>query len=143
MTGPRPWRCWTRADEVCLACHVRPDADALGSMLAVAHALRAPGRVGRSGSSPRSATTRSRSPRSSASCPGSSLLSPPDAYPDRPELMVTFDAGSIDRLGILAGHAPRADELIVRGPSRVQHPVRHGPPDRPGGGGHGRARPAT
>ena len=32
------------ADEVCLACHVRPDADALGSMLAVAHALRAPGR---------------------------------------------------------------------------------------------------
>ena len=32
------------ADEVCLACHVRPDADALGSMLAVAQALRAPGR---------------------------------------------------------------------------------------------------
>ncbi len=27
------------ADEVCLACHVRPDGDALGSMLAVAHAL--------------------------------------------------------------------------------------------------------
>ena len=27
--------------------------------------------------------------------------------------MVTFDAGSIDRLGILAGHASRADELIV------------------------------
>jgi hypothetical protein len=32
------------AGEVCLACHVRPDGDALGSMLAVAHALRAPGR---------------------------------------------------------------------------------------------------
>jgi phosphoesterase RecJ-like protein len=27
--------------------------------------------------------------------------------------MVTFDAGSIDRLGILAGHASRADQLIV------------------------------
>ena len=45
--------------------------------------------------------------------PGLSLLSPPDAYPHRPELMVTFDAGSIDRLGILAGHASRADQLIV------------------------------
>jgi hypothetical protein len=28
------------AREVCLACHIRPDGDALGSMLAVAHALR-------------------------------------------------------------------------------------------------------
>jgi phosphoesterase RecJ-like protein len=27
--------------------------------------------------------------------------------------MVTFDAGSIDRLGLLAGHASRAEELIV------------------------------
>src|ERR1700746_1426621 len=32
-----------RADEVCLACHVRPDGDALGSMLAVTHALTARG----------------------------------------------------------------------------------------------------
>src|SRR6202035_4518482 len=31
------------AAEICLACHVRPDGDALGSMLAVAHALRARG----------------------------------------------------------------------------------------------------
>ena len=45
--------------------------------------------------------------------PGLSLLSPPDAYPHRPELIFVFDAGSIDRLGILAGHASRADQLIV------------------------------
>jgi len=32
------------ADEICLACHIRPDADALGSMLALAHALHAAGR---------------------------------------------------------------------------------------------------
>ena len=59
------------AAEICLACHIRPDADALGSMLAVAHALRAAGRRRpASGSSPRSATSRSRSRRFSASCPG-------------------------------------------------------------------------
>jgi len=100
------------ADEVCLACHVRPDADALGSMLAVAHALRAPGRrpqrvVASFGDDPFEV------PEILRFLPGLSLLSPPDAYPHRPELMLTFDAGSIDRLGILAGHASRADELIV------------------------------
>jgi phosphoesterase RecJ-like protein len=111
---------WTRAvalldgaDEVCLACHVRPDGDALGSMLAVAHALRAP--------------ERSRQPHVIASfgdqpfeipgilrfLPGTDLLSPPARYPERPRLMVTFDVGSIDRLGLLAPSASRADELIV------------------------------
>jgi bifunctional oligoribonuclease and PAP phosphatase NrnA len=100
------------ADEVCLACHVRPDADALGSMLAVAHALRTPGRrpqrvVASFGDDPFEV------PEILRFLPGLSLLSPPDAYPHRPELMVTFDAGSIDRLGILAGHASRADQLIV------------------------------
>ena len=100
------------ADEVCLACHVRPDADALGSMLAIAHALRAPGRrpqriVASFGDEPFEI------PEILRFLPGLSLLSQPDAYPHRPELMVTFDAGSIDRLGILAGHAARADQLIV------------------------------
>jgi bifunctional oligoribonuclease and PAP phosphatase NrnA len=101
------------ADEVCLACHVRPDGDALGSMLAVAHALRAP--------------RRTRPPRVVASfgdrpfeipailafLPGTGLLSPPDRYPQRPRLMVTFDVGSIDRLGLLEPNAARATELIV------------------------------
>ena len=101
-----------KADEVCLACHVRPDADALGSMLAVAHALRAPGRrpqrvVASFGDEPFEV------PEILRFLPGLSLLSPPDAYPHRPEVMVTFDAGSIDRLGLLAGHASRADQLIV------------------------------
>jgi len=54
--------------------------------------------------------------------------------------MVTFDVGSIDRLGLLAPHASRADELIV-----VDHHAsntRFGTvqPDRPGGGRHGGAR---
>ena len=45
--------------------------------------------------------------------PGIELLSPPDAYPARPEVMVTFDAASIDRLGALTGPAQSAGELIV------------------------------
>jgi phosphoesterase RecJ-like protein len=101
------------AREVCLACHVRPDGDALGSMLAVAHALRL-----------RAASSGQRViasfgddpfeiPRILRFLPGADLLSPPDSYPDRPEVMVTFDAASADRLGLLEARAARADELIV------------------------------
>ncbi len=41
------------------------------------------------------------------------LLVPPDQVPADPELMISFDAGSIDRLGELAGPASRAGGLIV------------------------------
>ena len=34
--------------------------------------------------------------------PGLELLTPPDEFPARPEVMVTFDCGSLDRLGDLA-----------------------------------------
>ena len=102
------------AREICLACHVRPDGDALGSMLAVAHALPAAGSAPpASGSSPRSATTPFEIPRILRFLPGADLLSPPDSYPARPEVMVTFDAASADRLGLLEASAARADELIV------------------------------
>lgn len=118
--GPDLEADWTRAlkaldsaAEICLACHIRPDADALGSMLAVAHALRS------RGGSP--------GPRVIASfgdlpfevpailrfLPGADLLSPPDAYPARPQVMVTFDAASADRLGLLQPSASAAGELIV------------------------------
>jgi phosphoesterase RecJ-like protein len=98
------------ADEVCLACHVRPDGDALGSMLAVAHALRAQGQarvVASFGDQPFEV------PEILRFLPGTDLLSPPGSYPERPRLMVTFDVGSIDRLGLLTPNASRADELIV------------------------------
>lgn len=99
-----------RADEVCLACHVRPDGDALGSMLAVAHALTA--RAGRRvvasfGDQPFEV------PGMLRFLPGLDLLSPPEAYPERPRLMITFDVASVDRLGLLAGPATRAAELIA------------------------------
>jgi phosphoesterase RecJ-like protein len=100
------------ADEVCLACHVRPDADALGSMLAMAHALRSTGRK------PQRVTASFGDqpfhvPEILRFLPGLSLLSPPEVYPPQPELMITFDAGSIDRLGLLAAPASRAGQLIV------------------------------
>jgi bifunctional oligoribonuclease and PAP phosphatase NrnA len=99
------------AQEVCLACHVRPDADALGSMLAVAHALRGAGRPGRViasfGDEPFEV------PGNLRFMPGTELLSQPADYPAEPQVMMTFDAASADRLGALAPCAARAGELIV------------------------------
>jgi len=101
------------APEICLACHVRPDGDALGSMLAVAHALRL-----RAGSSAQRVIASFGDqpfevPKILRFLPGADLLSPPESYPERPQVMVTFDAASADRLGLLEGSAARADELIV------------------------------
>jgi len=104
------------AETIWLACHVRPDADALGSMLAVASALTSKRRAGG-----RSATTVGASfgdepfevPAILRFLPGQSLLRPPAQVPERPEVMVSFDAASIDRLGLLAGRAEAAGELIV------------------------------
>jgi len=96
------------AEEVCLACHVRPDADALGSMLAVAQALHGRGqRVVASFGEPFAV------PAILTFLPGQELLSPPGCFPGRPAVMVSFDASGLDRLGELAGPARAAAELIV------------------------------
>src|SRR6266571_4073398 len=101
------------AREICLACHIRPDGDALGSMLAVAHALRA--RAGSTGQRVIASFGDQpfEVPRILRFLPGAALLSPPESYPARPQVMVTFDAASADRLGVLESCAARADELIV------------------------------
>jgi len=100
------------AGQVCLACHVRPDADALGSMLAFAQALRSrPGRelsvIASFGDAPFEV------PAVLRFLPGIGLLTRPAGFPARPEVMVSFDAGSIGRLGVLAESAAAASELIV------------------------------
>ncbi|HEY2316568.1 MAG TPA: DHH family phosphoesterase [Streptosporangiaceae bacterium] len=99
------------ASQVCLACHVRPDADALGSMLAVLQALSTrPGGaavIASFGDEPFEV------PAILRFLPGVELLSPPGGYPARPEVMLSFDAASIDRLGALAGPAAGAGELVV------------------------------
>jgi bifunctional oligoribonuclease and PAP phosphatase NrnA len=100
------------ADEICLACHVRPDADALGSMVALAQALAArPGHPARVVASFGDAPFEI--PAILEFLPGLSFLADPAGYPARPQVMVTLDAGSIDRLGLLTASAAAAAELIV------------------------------
>jgi bifunctional oligoribonuclease and PAP phosphatase NrnA len=96
------------AQRVCLACHIRPDADALGSMVAVARALHDRGQsVVASFGEPFEV------PAILSFLPGLELLSRPGAFPATPEVMMTFDASSVERLGGLAGPAVAAAELIV------------------------------
>ena len=93
--GPRNRAAGGAPTRSSLACHVGPDGDALGSMLALGIALRAAGtRSSRPG-----AASRSRFPRRYAFLPGLDLLVPPRRVPAAPELLVTFDTGSADRLG--------------------------------------------
>jgi phosphoesterase RecJ-like protein len=95
-------------EEVVLACHVSPDGDALGSMLALAHALRRRGsRVVPSFGVPFTV------PASLGLLPGLDLLVDPAAVPAAPRLLVTFDTGSVDRLGSLADRVGAAAEVLV------------------------------
>jgi phosphoesterase RecJ-like protein len=96
------------AGQVALACHVAPDGDALGSMLALHHVLRAGGRdsVAAFGG------TQVTGPHY-RELPGLDLLSDPLDYPAEPEVMVTLDCGSLGRLGDLALNAKAAKELVV------------------------------
>ncbi|NUR83293.1 MAG: bifunctional oligoribonuclease/PAP phosphatase NrnA [Nonomuraea sp.] len=98
-----------KADEVCLACHVSPDGDALGSMLAAAFALRATGKRVHASFGDHDF----RVPRLLRFLPGLDLLEPPSDYPSHPELMITFDSSTLDRLGLLAANAGRAQEVVV------------------------------
>lgn len=96
------------APSVALACHVNPDPDALGSMLGLSNYLRAKGKE----------TVCSfpnepfEPPRWLALLPGADALVPPSQFPADPPVMVTCDAASMDRLGMLAPVAERAATLI-------------------------------
>ena len=96
------------APRVVLACHVNPDGDALGSMLALHHVLRAAG-VDSVASFP--------SPFVVAphyrDLPGLELLTAPDLVEAEPPVLITFDSGSLSRLGDLETRAKAAAELIV------------------------------
>ena len=96
------------ARQVALACHVNPDGDALGSMLGLFHVLRAGGQdVVASFPHPFQIAPHYRE------LPGLDLLTEPAGFPDEPEVMVTFDCGSLGRLGELETSAKAAGELIV------------------------------
>jgi len=97
------------ASAIALACHQGPDGDALGSMLALGLALRKAGKdvVASWGSDPFLV------PKHYGFLPGQELIVEPHAYPAAPQLMITFDAGSFDRLGTLEPNGHAAGTLIV------------------------------
>jgi phosphoesterase RecJ-like protein len=95
------------ASRLTMACHIGPDGDALGSMLGLAVAAVENGKeVFPSFGHP-------------FTLPGTfdflptDMLVAPDKVPAEPEVMVTFDAGSADRLGDLRSPAEHAGTLIV------------------------------
>ena len=91
-----------------LVCHVNPDGDALGSMLAIMHALRAAGaNVVASFPEPFIVAPHYRM------LPGLDRLERPDRFPHDLDVVVTFDSGSLSRLGDLEPAAKAARELIV------------------------------
>jgi phosphoesterase RecJ-like protein len=96
------------ADSLALACHVTPDGDALGSLLAMHHLCRANGKPSIA-SWPRPFVV---APHYTY-LPGLDRCTKPDDFPERPEVMLTFDCGSLARLGELAWPAEAAGELIV------------------------------
>jgi phosphoesterase RecJ-like protein len=97
-----------QASDVALACHVNPDADALGSMLGLSSFLRSRGAttVCSFGNQP------FEPPRWISLLPGAAHLVSPDRFPTEPDVMVTCDCASFDRLAMLGAAATRARELI-------------------------------
>ncbi|HVE45570.1 MAG TPA: bifunctional oligoribonuclease/PAP phosphatase NrnA [Acidimicrobiales bacterium] len=96
------------APEVALACHVSPDGDALGSMLALHHLCLAQGKPSvASWSEPFEVAPHYRF------LPGLDLATKPADFPAEPEVMVSFDCGSLGRLGDLKANASAAGTLIV------------------------------
>jgi bifunctional oligoribonuclease and PAP phosphatase NrnA len=98
----------TDAVEVAMACHVNPDADALGSMLGLSSFLRARG-VRTVCSYPNEPLE---PPRWAALLPGSEDLVTVKDFPKHPDVMVTCDCAAFDRLGALGHVVERAREVI-------------------------------
>jgi phosphoesterase RecJ-like protein len=89
--------------QLALACHVCPDGDALGSMLALHHLALANGVPSlASWGEPFVVAPHYQY------LPGLDLVTKPADFPDSPDVMVTFDCGSVRRLGELAPIAERA-----------------------------------
>lgn len=97
-----------QAAVIALACHVWPDGDALGSMLAMHHLAGANGRTSlASWPEPQQVAPHY------AFLPGLDTVTKAADFPSEPEVMVTFDSGSLERLGSLVPSARAAGELIV------------------------------
>ncbi len=98
----------SKAHGVAIACHVNPDADAMGSMLGLSLYLRSRG-IDTVCSFPNEPFEL---PRWAELLPGTDALVEPGDFPKDPQVMVTCDAASMDRLAMLAPAAVRARTLI-------------------------------
>jgi phosphoesterase RecJ-like protein len=86
-----------RARDVVLVAHVHPDADALGSAMALGMGLARRGTpVAVSFAEPVAI------PESLRNLPGGHLVVRPEQLPENPDLLVSLDVGSVERLGSLA-----------------------------------------
>lgn len=101
------------AAEVDLVAHVNPDADSLGSALALGLALRSLGTPVRVtfGCGPDDETIRI--PDSLAFLPGADLVVPPACVPAEPAVLVVLDTASADRLGAVADRLDAAGAVLV------------------------------
>lgn len=96
------------ATTVTILCHVQPDADTIGSGLALGLVLE------RRGASVQVAFSRPEQlPSSMCDFPGLHLLTPPAEVRDSVDVLVTVDVGSEGRLGELACRLAGATEVVV------------------------------
>ncbi|MDQ4143211.1 MAG: bifunctional oligoribonuclease/PAP phosphatase NrnA [Actinomycetota bacterium] len=95
------------ADEIVIACHVNPDGDALGSLLACSLGLQQLGKK----AWPTWGTTDVKVPFSYRFLPGTDALVPPGDIPS-PTTFLALDCGAADRLGDLEGAAKEATTVI-------------------------------
>jgi phosphoesterase RecJ-like protein len=105
----------SRAEEVALACHVDPDGDALGSMLALQRCLESLGIATTAswGTVDDDVGSELAIPPQYSFLPGLDALVTPERFPARPDVMVAFDTGTAERLGSLQSAAEEAGTLIV------------------------------
>jgi phosphoesterase RecJ-like protein len=97
----------SEADEIAIACHVNPDGDALGSLLAASLGLAKLGKT----TYPTWGTTPAQVPASYAFLPGlDSLVQPLDLPPV--ETFLVLDCGSADRLGEAESAANHATTVV-------------------------------
>lgn len=96
------------ADRLALACHHHPDGDALGSMLAM-HLLCEENGKESVASWPNPFEV---GPHYEF-LPGLDRCVPPEEFPAEPQVMMTFDLNSTERLGELGASAEAAGQLVV------------------------------
>ena len=97
------------ASKVALACHLNPDPDAIGSMLGLAQYLKERGAevVGSWGNEPFT------KPRFMHALPAAELVVAPKDFPSAPDVFVTLDTASADRLGTLEPILQTAAAILV------------------------------